>query len=88
MTIGLKLLVGTALGVAVLTVMTVTLRSGHPLRHWLTSLIQGVCAIAAVDVAGIFTGVSLGFSWFSVACCAIFGIPGVISLLLMRLFTL
>ena len=84
----LTVLVGTVLGIAVLTVLVITVRSGHPMRYWLTSLVQGVCAIAAVDVVGIFTGVSLGFSWFSFACCTAFGMPGVISLLLMRLLAL
>ena len=85
---GLTVLVWTVLGAAVIAVLVTTVQSGRPVRYWLTSLVQGVCAIAAVDVVGIFTGISLGFSWFSVACCTAFGMPGVISLLLMRLLTL
>lgn len=88
MPIGLRLMVYGVIGAAMLAVIIALFRSGKPLRFIVASLIEGVCAMAAVDVVGIFTGVSLGFGWFSMACCGIFGIPGVISMLLMRMITL
>ena len=88
MPIGMCVAVYIACLVAVLAVVVALFRSGKPLRFCLASLIEGVCAMAAVDVAAVFTGISLGFGWFSMSCCAAFGIPGVISLLVMRMITL
>ena len=88
MSIGLSVMVYTAIGAAMVAVVIALLRTGKPLRIATASLIEGVCAMAAVDVVGIFSGVSLGFGWFSMACCAAFGIPGVISMLVMRMITL
>ncbi len=79
----MTVIVGAA-GAAALIVLWTALRSGRPWRRLGGSFVQGLCAIAAVDVAGIFTGVSLGINWVSLACCGIFGVPGVVSLLLMR----
>lgn len=75
----------TVAGVAVLLAAT---RAGKPLRRLFASFVQGVCAIAAVNIAGVFTGVSLGFGWFPLSFCTAFGVPGVISMLLMRLLVL
>ena len=88
MPIGLAVIVYTVCGAAMLAVMIALFRSGKPLRFTFASLIEGVCAMAAVDVVGVFTGISLGFGWFSLSCCAAFGIPGVISMLVMRAITL
>ncbi|MBP3381420.1 MAG: pro-sigmaK processing inhibitor BofA family protein [Clostridia bacterium] len=88
MTIGLRLAVYAAVGVAILVVLVALLRSRKPLRFTACSLAEGMCALAAVDIVGIFTGLSLGFGWFSIASCATFGIPGVIAMLLMRAITL
>ncbi len=60
-------------------------KSGRPIRTIGGSAIQGMCALAAVNVAGAFTGTSLGLGAFSVICCVIGGIPGVIALLLIKL---
>lgn len=88
MGMGMSILTGATIGAGMLAVLTVMVRTGRPVRQILTSLVEGVCAIAAVDIIGIFTGISVGISWFSVASCAAFGMPGVISMLLMRLLTL
>ncbi len=88
MPIGLAVAVYTVCGAAALAVLIALFRSGKPLRFTIASLIEGACAMAAVDVVGIFTGISLGFGWFSLSCCAAFGIPGVISMLVMRAITL
>lgn len=88
MSIWLSVLVGICIGAAMLAVLITLIRTGKPIRYLLTSLIQGICAIAAVDIVGMFTGVSLGFSWFNMLGCAAFGMPGVISMLLMRLIAM
>lgn len=88
MSIGLSVVVYAAIGAAMVAVVITLFRTGKPLRFTAASLVEGVCAMAAVDIVGIFTGLSLGFGWFSMVCCAVFGIPGVISMLLMRMITL
>ena len=88
MTTGMNILIAVLSGAAALTVLVMMVRTGKPVRRAATSLVEGFCAMAAVDVAGIFTGVSLGFSWFTAAVCGVFGIPGVISLLIMRALAL
>lgn len=88
MPLWMSILVYTALGIAMLVMLVSYFRTEKPLRMVFSSLIEGVCAMAAVDVVGIFTGVSLGFGVFSLVCCGVFGVPGVISVLLMRLITL
>lgn len=85
MSLGLQMLVY-ALGIAAALVVLIALfRSQKPIRSLLGSGIQGICALAAVNVAGAFTGVSLGLNLFSGLCCVVLGIPGVISLLLLKL---
>jgi inhibitor of the pro-sigma K processing machinery len=85
---GLTILVFSVLGVAMLVALIAMVRTGKPIRFCLGSLLQGICALAAVNIVGIFSGVSLGLSWFSVAGCAAFGVPGVITMLLMRCIAL
>ncbi len=67
-----------------LAVMIMALKNRRLIRTIGGSTVQGVCALAAVNVAGAFTGVSLGLNAFSIACCAIGGMPAVISLLLVK----
>lgn len=88
MTTGMHILTAVLGGAAALAVLFMMVRTGKPVRKAAASLVEGLCAMAAVDVAGIFTGVSLGFSWFTAAVCGVFGIPGVISLLLLRALAL
>lgn len=85
---GMSILTGLLVGAGMMAVLVVMIRTGRPLRQLLSSFVQGICAVAAVDVIGVFTGVSLGFSWFSMISCVAFGMPGVISMLLMHTITL
>ncbi len=73
-----------AVGVG-LAVLIVALRSRHPLRGLLSSGVQGLCALGLVNLLGGFTQVSLGVSWLSVGAGWLLGIPGVVSLLLLKL---
>lgn len=70
-------------GVA-LAVVVAAFKNGRPLRAILASGMQGLCALAAVNVTGAFTGVSLGLNVFTGGCCLTLGIPGVIALLIER----
>lgn len=70
---------------ASLAIIVAAFKSGRPIRTLGGSAIQGMCALAAVNVAGAFTGISLGLGTFSVLCCVIGGMPGVIALLFVKL---
>lgn len=77
----LLLVVGAALSIWLLIAL---FRSGKPVRSLMGSALQGACALAAVNVTGAFTGVSLGLNWLSGVACGALGVPGVIGLLLLK----
>lgn len=70
--------------IIVLAVLSALRRTRRPVKAFLGSGVQGICALAAVNVAGAFTGVSLGLNMLSGLCCAVLGIPGVITLLILK----
>ena len=82
MSIGWQVIWSIVGGITVIVVGVAAFKTGRPLRTIVGSGIQGLCALAAVNVAGAFTGVSLGLNALSGACCVVLGIPGVIALLL------
>ena len=85
MSIGLKIVLVTALVLAGLVLLFSLAFVRRPIRSVLAGGIQGVCALAAVNIAGAFTGVSLGVNLFSGAVCMILGVPGVVSMLIANL---
>lgn len=85
MSIGMGIFLG-LLGAAVAAAVIVALfRTKRPVRGLVASGAQGICALAAVNIAGAFTGVSLGLNLFSGLCCLVLGIPGVVTMLLLKL---
>ena len=84
MSVWLWIVCGVAAAAAVAVVGWRMWRAGRPLRRLAASGIQGLCALAAVNVTGMFTGVSLGLGWFSAAVCCVLGVPGVVLLLLLK----
>lgn len=84
----LTALVWTVVSAAVLAVAVGLLCSKRPIRYALTSAVQGIGSVLAVNIVGIFTGVSLGFGWLTLVGSAVFGVPGVIAILLLRLIAL
>ena len=68
-----------------IAVFTAAVRSDKPLRRLFSSGVQGLVAIALVNVTAGLTGVSLGFSWLTAGCGALLGVPGVIGLVLMQI---
>lgn len=71
-------------GAAALALLIALFRSGRPVRGLLAGVIQGACALAAVNVTGMFTGVSLGLNPFTAVVSGALGVPGVITLLLLN----
>ena len=55
--------------------------------RWLKGLWQsgvwGVAALLAVNTAGAFTGVTLGYSWLCIVSAWVLGVPGVAVLTIM-----
>lgn len=72
-------------GIAALCVLIAAFKTRRPIRTLLGSALQGVCSLAAVNVTGMFTGVSLGLNLLSGITCVAAGVPGVITLLLLKL---
>ena len=83
MSLGLSIAVG-AVGIG-LVVVVAMIRSKRPVRGLIGSGAQGLCALAAVNVVGAFTGVSLGLNLLSGLSCLVLGVPGVVALLVLKL---
>ncbi|MCR4614792.1 MAG: pro-sigmaK processing inhibitor BofA family protein [Clostridiales bacterium] len=58
------------------------IRSKHFFKALILTALQGVAAICAVNVLGLFTGVSLSLNQYTIGASLICGTPGVIGLLL------
>jgi hypothetical protein len=50
----------------------------------LRSAVSGVGALLLVDVLGSFTGVSMALNSFTLAVCGAFGVPGTVTLLVLK----
>ncbi len=74
--------IGAGIAIAVIVALFKTKR---PIRSLVGSGAQGICALAAVNIAGAFTGVSLGLNLFTGISCVVLGIPGVIAMLILKL---
>lgn len=85
MSMWLQIVLYAVAGCGGIALLIALFRSGKPLRRLCGGALQGVCALAAVNLAGVFTGVSLGINWFTLGVCGTLGIPGVITLLLLKL---
>jgi len=77
----LCLILAVAAGMAVAIAALFTER---PLKTLGKSAAGGFLALAAVNVTGGFTGVSLGLGWLSAAVCTVLGLPGVAMLLFLK----
>ncbi len=78
-----SVLVITILSCAVLTVFIAMLKTGHFFKALFLTCLQGVAAVFAVNAVGLLTGVTLAVNWYTLSTGAVFGTPGVISLLLL-----
>ena len=67
-----------------LAVFCALVRGGRPVRGLVSSGLQGIGALVAVDIAGAFTGVSMGFNLLTIFSSVVLGVPGVIALLLLK----
>lgn len=59
-------------------------RSGTVFKSFATTIFQGISSLLAVNVIGLFTGVSIALNWYTLGFVSFFGIPASISLLLLN----
>jgi len=50
------------------------------LRNWFRSGCLGIAALFTVNIAGAFTGVTLGYGWICLLVASILGFPGIVLL--------
>ena len=74
-------IIGSVIGMAVLIGACLT---GRPIRTLCRSALEGFCALAAVNVLSMVSGVTLGVTAFSATVCALLGIPGTVTLLVLQ----
>ena len=72
-----------ALIVGTIIVATTLIKSGHPIRYLLLSSISGIGALFAVNLLTSVTGVSIALNYITLGVSSLFGISGVIGLLLL-----
>lgn len=71
-------------GIVALAVLIGACMTGKPIRSLVSGALEGICALAAVNVFSVFSGVTLGVTTFSVVVCSVLGIPGTVMLLVMQ----
>ena len=57
----------------------------HPVQRAIGGIVMGLCALVAVNLTGVFTGVSIPLSPLAIGVSGAAGIPGVTLLLLLNL---
>lgn len=50
------------------------------LRNWVRSACLGMAALFTVNMAGTFTGVTLGYGWICILVGGVLGFPGIMLL--------
>lgn len=58
----------------------------HPVRALLANAVLGIAALSLIDLAAEYTQVTLPLNWFSAFVSVVLGAPGVLLLLLVRLW--
>ena len=65
-----------------LIVLLTLIKSGHFIRYLMLSSISGIGALFAVNLLTSLTGVSIALNYITLAVSSLFGISGVIALVL------
>ena len=73
------------LSVFALALLVFHIRSRRPLRSILLNAALGIGALIAINVTSRFTGVHIPINWYSVGVSGIFGLPAVLTLLILQL---
>ena len=65
-------------------VLTAMYRSGHFFKSLFTTAIQGIASLAAVNITGLLTGVTLSLNWYTILTVSLFGLPSTIALTILK----
>ena len=76
-------LIYAVLAIAALIVLAAFVRSGRFLGAVFSSVLQGIVSLLAVNVAGMFTGVTVAVNPVTLCTVSLLGVPGTIGLLLL-----
>ncbi len=66
------------------TVLWWMIKSERGATSFALSAMQGIAALFAVNLTGLITGITIAVNWYTVAACALLGLPGVIGTLVMN----
>lgn len=75
----------TAAIIAVICVMWWTVKNEKGATSFALSALQGIAAMCAVNLTGLFTGVTLAVNWYTISSFIVLGLPGVIGALILKL---
>ncbi|MCI8650200.1 MAG: hypothetical protein HFG20_08800 [Anaerotruncus sp.] len=75
----------TAGGVVGFLVFTALVRSGHFFRTLIYTVVTGNLALLGTAWLGAFSGVLLAVNLFTVAVASILGVPGVLTMVILKL---
>ena len=64
----------------------IIIRAKNPLKKTFFSMLKGITTLVAVNILGVFTGVTLPVSLLSLAIAAVVGMPGVTAMLIFNAF--
>lgn len=70
------------LAICTFAVIVCLLKSGHFIRYLFLSAVSGIGALFAVNLLTGITGVSIALNYITLAISSVFGISGVIALVL------
>ena len=59
-------------------------RSGHFFKSLFATAFQGIVSLAAVNVTGLLTGVTLSLNWYTILTVSVFGLPSTVALTVLR----
>ena len=81
-----KIFVPVTAGLCAVCIIGFCIGSKKPFKYLLLNLLSGVIALAAVNLTARFSGVHIPVNPYSAGAGAVFGIPAVFGLLILRLF--
>lgn len=67
-------------------IIIVILRNPGIFKKFIGSAVAGFAALAAINLTASMTGVGLAISVWSIAVAGVLGLPGVVSMLLLKIF--
>lgn len=80
----MKVLIIFILALGICAVLIALLKSGQPVRQAVKTVFQGIVSLAAVNAAGLLTGVALSINKYTLIFVSVFGMPGTILLTVMK----